>query len=164
MQTLLLLALLAQAPTCDGPAMDHCRAQAQVIADNTWDGDISNARPRQAFVYLQDPEPHPRLTHVIIGAHVVSQFLDVTSTAYAMGRARERGGGFREANPFLRPIAGDPVRLALVKGTVAAATSYVFLKYHREHPIKVALAAGGLTILTSVVAARNVRVSGPRTP
>lgn len=99
-------------------------------------------------------EHHAVLTHAAIAAHVVAQFADVSTTSFAMGR-----GGFREANPVMRPFAGNPIRLALVKGAYATGTSYLLLKLHRTRP-KTAFGLAVLSVVTTgYVARRNARVA-----
>ncbi len=106
-----------------------------------------------SFVYVQDPEPHPRLLHAAIAAHVIAQFADLSTTSYAMGR-----GGFYEHNPIMRPFAGSPVKLALVKGGYAVGTSYLFLRLHRTRPKLAFALAAGHAVFTSIIAARNARL------
>lgn len=98
-------------------------------------------------------EKHAGWLHAAIAAHVVAQAADLSTTSFAMGR-----GGFRESNPMMRPFAGDPVRLALVKGAYAVGTSYLFLRLHKTRPKLAFALAAGTAAFTSYIAARNSRV------
>lgn len=99
------------------------------------------------------PERHAGWLHAAIAAHVIAQSADLSTTSYAMGR-----GGFRESNPVMRPFAGDPVRLALVKGGYAVGTSYLFLRLHRTRPRLAFVVATASAAFSSVIAARNARL------
>jgi hypothetical protein len=99
------------------------------------------------------PAPAPRLervAHLVIGAHVVTQFADVSTTQYLIGTGR-----FHEANPAMRWIASGPRRMAIVKGSYAVGTSYLFLRYHKAHPKATIAAAAAHAVLTGVVVHLN---------
>lgn len=112
------------------------------------------ARPS---VMTATAEHHARLTHAAIGAHVVAQFADISTTQYALGTQR-----YREANPVLRQFGTGPVRMALVKGSYAVGTSYLLLKLHRTRPKLAFTLAVVSAVTTSYVAARNARLTKER--
>jgi len=95
-------------------------------------------------------EPEPHVLHAAIAAAVIAQFADVATTEYALGTGR-----FREANPLLRWSATNPVRMAIVKGGIATASSYALLKIHKDHPKLAFTAAVVSTAATSYAAWRN---------
>lgn len=99
------------------------------------------------------PERHAGWLHTAIAAHAIAQFADVSTTAWAMGR-----GGFRESNPIMRPFAGDPVKLAVFKGTYAVGTTYLFKKMHRKRPKTAFALAAGSAVVTSWVAHKNAQL------
>lgn len=103
-----------------------------------------------ALVLAQQPEPHRGWLHVAIGAHVLAQFADISTTEYALGTGR-----YREANPLMRGIANRPIRASLVKGGYAVGTSYLLLKLHRSHPRLAFGIAAGSAVFTGIVAAHN---------
>jgi hypothetical protein len=89
-----------------------------------------------------------------IAAHGIAQAADLSTTEFLLGR-----GGFKEANPILKWASHDPIPMALVKGGVAVATSYVFIKYHKKHPQLVASISFASAGLTFYVAHRNAQLA-----
>jgi hypothetical protein len=103
----------------------------------------------------QSPTPiAEHVAHIAIASHAIAQAADLSTTEFLLGR-----GGFREANPVLQWASHDPVPMALVKGGFAVATSWVFLRYHKQHPKLVAVFAFGSTALTGYVAHHNAQLA-----
>lgn len=111
-----------------------------------------------ALVLAQAPEPHARILHAVLAAHVVAQTVDVATTEYALGR-----GVGREANPAMRWAARAPVRMGLAKGGYAAASSWALLVLHKRHPRAALIAGIASTAVGVVVSARNARAIRPMT-
>jgi uncharacterized protein DUF5658 len=101
------------------------------------------------------PSTEARIARWAIGAHVVAQVADTSTTQYAIGSGR-----FKEANPLLRWGVSDPVRLALIKGGFAVGASYFLLRIHRQHPRIALVTAGALAGITGWAAAHNRRAIG----
>ena len=104
-----------------------------------------------SFVYIQE-EPHAKLTHVVIAANVVANFADISTTQYALGT-----GKFREANLFLKNVQ-SPVKMAIVKGSIATGTSYLLIKLHKKKPKTALVLACALTIFNSTFAYKNSKL------
>lgn len=87
-----------------------------------------------------------------LAAYNTAVITDTITTIQLLNR-----GGFREANPLLRPFQDDPLKLAGVKLGLAVASTYGLMKL-REHRPKLAfwvtIAAVGLN---SFAAAHNAR-------
>ena len=114
-------------------------------------GALSLASPAAA------QEWHPGWLHAAIGASMVAHATDLSTTAYFAGKLGPR---FREANPLLRPVAGNPVRLAIVKTSIAVAINYGLLRLHRTRP-RLALALTlAETAAIGAVAYQNTRRLG----
>lgn len=93
---------------------------------------------------------------VTVGAFAVAQTVDTNLTTWLLAKSGDR---YREANPLLRPIAHQPVSLAIVKAGSAVGVSYVLLKLGRSERKQTRVAALlmgiGLTAATSYVSYRN---------
>jgi hypothetical protein len=99
-------------------------------------------------------DPHELWIHAAIAAAGIGQATDLSTTMYAMGRS---SGQFSEANPLLAWAEDRPVAMGLVKGLVAAGTTYGLIRLHHTRP-KTALAASlGLVALQSWVTYRNMQ-------
>lgn len=100
-----------------------------------------------------------RLLHGAIGAAMVAHAADISTTMFAKGKYGDR---FREANPVLRPFAGDPVTFAVAKMGLAVGANYVLLKIHKTRP-KTALAIAVAQVgLMGYVAHHNAQQAGLR--
>lgn len=102
------------------------------------------------ILLLQNPPEG--LVHTAIASNVVAQFADISTTQYALGR-----GGFREANPFLKNFS-SPVKMAIVKGSIATGSSYLLLKLHKKKPKTALVLASSLTAFYSVIAYKNSKL------
>lgn len=107
----------------------------------------------------QEPEPHPRLMHAAIAGAILAHGADLSTTSWAMGRA---GHQFREANPIMRPFAGDPVLLAGAKMGLAVGLNAYLLHIHKKHPRVATALAVGQMIGFGYVAHRNAKTLGLR--
>lgn len=106
--------------------------------------------------------PHTPLkhwTHAVIASSVIAQMSDLSTTSWAMGQS---GTTYREANPILRPFAGDPVALALAKGSLAVGLNYYLLRLHEQKPKTVLVLGIAQTLAVGWVAHRNAQVLGLR--
>lgn len=112
-----------------------------------------------AAAQSDQPERHAGWVHAAIAASIVASSADLSTTSWAMGRG---GGQFREANPLMRPFAGDPVALAVVKMGVATGVSYTLLRLHKRKPKTVLVLALAQTAVSGYIAHRNARQLGLR--
>ena len=132
MKILILLALLALA----SPAGAQTPTPAEWAAINTL------IAPTHA--------PLKPWTHLVIASSMVAHMADLSTTSWAMGK-----GGYREANPVLKPFAGDPVALALAKGSLAVGVNYYLLRLHERKPKTVLVIGIVQTLAVGYVAHRN---------
>jgi hypothetical protein len=79
-----------------------------------------------------------------------------------MGRASEGRGGYREANPFMRPFAADPVLLAVVKMGLAGGVNYAMWRVHQRRPKTVIAVALLQAAAVGYIAHRNATTLGLR--
>jgi hypothetical protein len=69
------------------------------------------------------------ISYISIGLLNIAQFADLSTTMYMSGK-----GGFKEANPILRPYFDKPIRMALIKGGLTTLSSYLLIRLHKKHP------------------------------
>jgi hypothetical protein len=113
--------------------------------------------PALLVLLLMGQEDRPTLTHVLIASHVVLQTIDATETTYLLG-----AGGFKEANPLIRPFAGSPWRLGAAKSLYAVGTSALAWHYHATHPRIVRWSLVILNTGSALVVAHNQRLINRR--
>jgi hypothetical protein len=97
------------------------------------------------------PTVAERFAHLTIAWHGIAQFADVATSEYHFGT-----GDFHEANPAMRWAAGTPLRMGIVKGIYAFGTTWLFIRYHKDHPKLVILASSASGLLTSIVVHRTL--------
>ena len=102
-------------------------------------------------------EPHRWPLHLALGASITADGADLATSAYAFGR-----GGFREANPVLRPFQDRPIPFAIAKMGSAAGMSYLLVRLYAKHPRWALALAITNTALKSYIAVRNQAVSEGR--
>jgi hypothetical protein len=110
-----------------------------------------------SFLFIQPIEVKSnqweKISHIAIMSLNVSQFADLSTTMYMSGK-----GGFKEANPLLRPFYKSPIKMALVKGGLATLVSYTLFRMHKNHPKLVIFLSSSLASLTGYVAYRNSKI------
>lgn len=98
-------------------------------------------------------EPFKTATHIAIAGMMVSGATALSITSYAMG-----AGGFEEANPLLKPLADDPVALAVVKTSVQVAVGWLILHEHHKSPKAYLVAALVMCAINTADAVHDARV------
>jgi len=93
--------------------------------------------------------------HLAITSSVIAQGADLSTTSWAAGKL---GDKFEEANPILRLFANDPLKLAVVKISVATALTWYLLREHKNHPKAVFIIALAQTVVIGYVAYRNAQL------
>lgn len=82
--------------------------------------------------------------HFVIAAMLVTQFADISTTEYGLGK-----GVIAEGNLLLKWSTNHgPIATAVVKGSVATGVAMFLIHKHRSHPKAVTVAAiiiGGVT-------------------
>lgn len=110
------------------------------------------------------PAPSRRdlVTRGLIWGGVALHGIDLGLTEYAFGFNKGRGvEHFREANPFLRPFAGDPVLLSTVKIGVAVALNAYLRHEQPTHPKLVFWCAVGQVVAMAIVVHQNKKNIDP---
>jgi hypothetical protein len=107
----------------------------------------------------QSAPPSQTPIRLVISAAIIAHSADLSTTAFAFGKSGDR---YREANPILRPFAGDPVTLAVAKMGTAVALNYGLFRLYQHKP-KTAIAAGVMQVVAiGYVAHRNAQLLGLR--
>lgn len=97
--------------------------------------------------------PHAWPLHLSLASSITAEAADLSVSMYSFGR-----GGFREANPVLRPLQDRPIQFAIAKMGTAAGASYLFVRIHDKHPRWAVALSIANTVLKSYIAVRNQRI------
>lgn len=108
---------------------------------------------------VEKPWPGEGWVHLALSGVILANSTDVATTMYLKGKYGDR---FREANPLMRPFAGDPVVFALAKMSVAGAANYYLWRTHERKPKTVIAVALAQTIVLGYVTHLNAKASGLR--
>ena len=107
----------------------------------------------------QSPPPSQTPIRLMISAGMIAHGADLATTSWSFGRS---GDQFKEANPILRPFAGDPVALAISKMTLAVGCNYALLRLYQHKP-RLAIAMGVVQVVAvGYVAHQNAQLLGLR--
>jgi hypothetical protein len=104
-------------------------------------------------------ETDSKWLHAAIAASIVAHGADLSTTSWALGKAGDR---YHEANPVMKPFAGDPTTLAVAKMGSALAVNYALLKLHKRRPKTILAIAVTQSIAIAYVAHRNAALLGLR--
>ena len=99
------------------------------------------------------PEREALLTHILVGSMMVGHFTDISTTMYGIG-----GHRLKEANPALRWAQDKPIAMAISKGSIAAVSAGLLLKYHHKSARWSQIIAGGLSAGLFYISYRNSKL------
>jgi len=94
-----------------------------------------------------------RPLELALAGYFAAEGADLATTCYALG-----AGGVHEANPFFAPFTNRPALAGAVKMGAAAATSWMLLREHEQHPKLTLLAAVAGAAFYSGVAWHNAHI------
>lgn len=100
----------------------------------------SNARVRR-----------PAIMPVLYASYGAAQAWDLCSTSAALRN------GAREVNPVMAPLAGSPVRMAVVKAAATAGTIFFVERLWRQNRVAAVVLMTVINGATTAIAANNVR-------
>lgn len=106
------------------------------------------------LVILQTPSPPPLVVDLSIAAVGITAMVDLAVTEYHIGK-----GVLSEANPLLRGLSDNPIKIGLAKAGLTTVQLWVLIKLRERHPIWTLITAGAITAFNTWAIRHNDRES-----